>query len=154
MSAELALFALRLLAGLSLAGFLLLLFFMIWRSLHASERQLRLARAAQARLLRADPASDGTSAYSEGIALHPLTTIGRSASNTIVVSDDFVSAEHARIIFERGRWWLEDRASRNGTRLNRENIQSKAILNDGDEIGIGKDRFIVHLPLDAGGPEG
>ena len=153
MSAELALFALRLLAGLSLAGFLLLLFFMIWRSLNASERQLRLARAAQARLLRADPAPDGTSAYSEGIALQPLTTIGRAASNTIVVGDDFVSAEHARIVFEQGRWWLEDRASRNGTRLNRENIQSKAILKGGDEIGIGKDRFIVQLPLDPGGPE-
>ncbi len=148
MSAELALLVLRLLAGLSLAGFLLLLFFIIWRSLKASERQLRLARAAEARLARERPARDGTKEYSEGIALQQLTTIGRSANNFIVVSDDFASDEHARIIFEQGQWWLEDRASQNGTRLNRENIQGKAILKDGDEIGIGQDRFIVQLPLD------
>lgn len=151
MSAELALFLLRLVAGLSLAGFLLLLFFIIWRSLKASERQLRGARALQARLLREHRNPEGTSVYAEGIALQPLTTIGRSAGNLIVVNDDFASLEHARIILDQGHWWLEDCDSRNGTRLNRENIAARSKLKNGDVIGIGNASFMAQLPLDQGG---
>ena len=84
--------------------------------------------------------------------LHPITTLGRSSSNTIVVSDDFTSAEHARILLERGTWWLEDRRSRNGTRLNEAAIEKRTRLADGDVIGIGKSSFRLTLDGEATEP--
>ncbi len=45
------------------------------------------------------------------------TTIGRDPHNDIVLHDDTISSEHAIIELRRGRYWLEDRRSTNGTRL-------------------------------------
>ena len=77
--------------------------------------------------------------------LHEITTLGRSASNTIVINDDYASAQHARIVLEDGQWWLEDRTSRNGTRLNDVVIDQRARLSDSDVIGIGN--FSYRLTL-------
>jgi pSer/pThr/pTyr-binding forkhead associated (FHA) protein len=75
--------------------------------------------------------------------LRPLTSIGRSPTNSIVISDNFASSEHALISLKEGRWWLEDRNSRNGTVLNGEAISSPIIVTDGDIISIGN----THLKL-------
>ena len=148
MSTEATLFFLRLLAGLSLAGFLLTLFFLIWRSMKGTEQQLRTARSTYGYLVRkaTDPA--GIAVESERHALQAITTVGRSAGNSIVVADDFASIEHARIVLENGDWWLEDRNSSNGTRLNEEKIEQRTILTDGDLIGIGEDSFRLQLEAD------
>ena len=148
MSTEATLFFLRLIAGLSLAGFLLTLFFLIWRSMKGTEQQLRTARSTYGYLVRNRPDSDGIAIESERFALQAITTVGRSASNTIVVADDFASIEHARIVLENGDWWLEDRNSRNGTRLNEAKIEQRTILKDGDRIGIGEDSFRLQLEPD------
>ncbi|MCY3867717.1 MAG: FHA domain-containing protein [Chloroflexi bacterium] len=137
MSVEVAVFILRLLAGLSLIGFLAVLFLIVWRSMRQVNHQLAAARMTHGYLtgLRSEPrqASEAT----ERFPLHAITTLGRSASNTIVVNDDYASAQHARIVLEDGQWWLEDRRSRNGTRLNDVAIDQRAVLTDSDVIGIG-----------------
>lgn len=45
------------------------------------------------------------------------TTIGRDPHNHIVLENDAISSEHAMIDVRRGRHWIEDRRSTNGTRL-------------------------------------
>ena len=81
--------------------------------------------------------------------LHAVNTLGRSASNTIVVNDEFASSVHARIILEADQWWLEDRRSRNGTRLNDAAIKQRTILADGDVIGIGNVSYKMSLDVEA-----
>lgn len=145
MSIEVAVFILRLLAGLSLLGFLTILFAIVWRSMQQIDRQLAVARTARGFLTRQRSDREQPGNPAERYPLHAITTLGRSASNTIVVDDDFASGEHARIILEDGRWWLEDRRSRNGTRLNDAAIDQRTILTDGDVIGIGKYSYRVTL---------
>jgi pSer/pThr/pTyr-binding forkhead associated (FHA) protein len=79
----------------------------------------------------------------EQFPLRPLTSIGRSPTNSIVITDNFASSEHALISLRDGRWWLEDRNSRNGTLLNEEPISGSVIITDGDIISIGT----THLRL-------
>lgn len=69
--------------------------------------------------------------------LLPVTTIGRSPTNTIVIAQPFASAEHAIVTLKNGQWWLEDRRSTNGTLLNDERIVAPVIVTDGDIISIG-----------------
>lgn len=70
------------------------------------------------------------------------TAIGRDGlRNDLVLDDSSVSAEHAKIRLERGRFVLYDLASTNGTLLNGKRIQ-KQTLADGDEIAIGSSRLI------------
>lgn len=145
MSVEAAVFLLRLLAGLSLIGFLAVLFFIVWRSMRQVDHQLAAARMAHGYLTGLSSEPRQTSEAAERFPLHVITTLGRSASNTIVVNDDYASAQHARIVLEDGQWWLEDRRSRNGTRLNDVAIDQRAILTDRDVIGIGS--FSYRLTL-------
>ncbi len=142
MSIETTIFILRLLAGLSLVGFLLTLFSVIWRNLNQLERSAASPSAQHGYLIREGPEQTDNA---ERWALRPIVTLGRAGGNAIVVNDDFASAEHARIILERGKWWLEDRQSRNGTRLNDDQIKHRTILADGDVIGIGNYRYRIHI---------
>lgn len=74
--------------------------------------------------------------------LSKTTNIGRDAKlNKVILDDDAVSAEHARIRFENGAYVLYDLASSNGTTLNGERIQ-KAMLRDEDRISIGHIKLI------------
>lgn len=145
MSVEVAVFILRLLAGLSLIGFLAVLFAIVWRSMRQVDRQLAAARMAHGYLTCLISDSEQSNDAAERFPLHAITTLGRSASNTIVVNDDYASAQHARIVLADGQWWLEDRRSRNGTRLNDAVIDQRTILTDGDVIGIGN--FSYRLTL-------
>ena len=142
MTLELTIFILRLLAGLSLAGFLLALFFVIWRNLSQVEQALAPLGSKHGYLVREAPPPAGDA---ERWSLRPIVTLGRAGSNAIIVNDDFASAEHARIMLDGGKWWLEDRGSRNGTRLNGDIVTRRTILADGDLIGIGSYRYKIHL---------
>jgi len=63
--------------------------------------------------------------------------IGRDGTRCQIVLDDpTVSAEHAAIVFEHGRFVLYDLASTNGTFLNGQRVQ-RQMLYDGDEIRLG-----------------
>lgn len=141
MSVEVALFILRVLAGIGLLAFLLALYLILWRSL----RQAEPSRQSHGHLTATGGDGSSESASRFRIELSPIMTLGRSASNTIVVDDEFASAEHARIELREGRWWLEDCGSRNGTALNSEPVKSRALLADGDIIGIGRSRYVISL---------
>ena len=77
--------------------------------------------------------------------LHPLTSIGRAQSATIVIDDSYVSQEHALLTARGGQWWLEDLSSRNGTLLNGVLLAETAVVSSGDIITIGSVQLKVEL---------
>ena len=64
-------------------------------------------------------------------------TIGRSPPCDLVLADQMVSGEHARIVLDGDSLVLHDPQSRNGTFLNGERVAS-ADLRPGDEITLGR----------------
>ncbi len=145
MSFELVLFFLRFLAGLMLLGFLGALYWLIWREFRQTNEQLQSTRTTYGYLVSIVEFDGQYRQVGDKHPLMPITTLGRSATNTIIVNDTFASGEHARIILEHGQWWLEDRDSRNGTLLNDEAIGTRIILTDGDIVGIGNFAYKLEL---------
>lgn len=68
--------------------------------------------------------------------------VGRSSEVDLVLADDSVSRKHARFYFERGRTWLRDLGSRNGTTING-TAQRHHCLRVGDRIAIGSSLLAV-----------
>jgi pSer/pThr/pTyr-binding forkhead associated (FHA) protein len=62
-------------------------------------------------------------------------TVGREGG--LVIDDEFASNRHARFQVARGRWYVEDLNSTNGTWLNGRRIQAAQWLKKGDKIRIG-----------------
>ncbi|MBN2083874.1 MAG: FHA domain-containing protein [Anaerolineales bacterium] len=65
-------------------------------------------------------------------------SIGREASNDIVVQDAELSRNHARISRRGGAYVLEDLGSTNGTFINRQRLTAPRNLAPGDEVGFGE----------------
>jgi transcriptional regulator with GAF, ATPase, and Fis domain len=77
----------------------------------------------------------------------PLTpgeryTLGRAATNRVVLKDELCSREHAEVYHANGAWRVRDLNSLNGTRLNSERLASEQDLAPGDEVGLGKTLFL------------
>lgn len=66
----------------------------------------------------------------------PLT-FGRAPDNTIVITDDFASSHHARILARDGAWMLEDLGSTNGTFVDGNRLGAPVRLGIGTRITIG-----------------
>jgi len=74
--------------------------------------------------------------------------IGRSGKSDVPISEATISSTHALITHDSGRWFVEDRNSTNGTRLNGKPIE-KADLNDGDRLNLGKVELLFKSILGA-----
>jgi predicted component of type VI protein secretion system len=70
-------------------------------------------------------------------------SIGREASNDIVIQDAELSRNHSRISRRGGAYVLEDLGSTNGTFVNRQRVMSPRTLAPGDEIGLGENVVVV-----------
>jgi pSer/pThr/pTyr-binding forkhead associated (FHA) protein len=73
-----------------------------------------------------------------------IMTIGRSSDSKIFLDDVTVSRKHAAIAFEVAEWVITDSGSLNGTYVNKQRVSS-VMLNNGDELQIGKFRFVFVL---------
>jgi len=142
---DLILFLLRLASGTLLLLILLTVFVIIWRDYRATVEQLQSNRRIYGQLITLQEIDGSYVMLGENYPLRPLTMLGRSPTNHIVIADSFASSEHAQVILRNGQWWLEDRHSRNGTTLNELPISGPIILTDGDIIGIGNRRFQLEL---------
>ncbi|MCZ7645509.1 MAG: FHA domain-containing protein [Planctomycetota bacterium] len=80
-----------------------------------------------------------------------VTTIGRSSSNTIQITDKKSSRNHFRIEKEGERFKVIDLGSTNGTRLNEERATTD-LLCPGDVIRVGKTTFRYDGPGEARPP--
>lgn len=80
------------------------------------------------------------------VALDHTVRIGRDPSLDLVIADDFVSTNHARITPSATGPVLEDLASTNGTVLNGKRVRGPAPLAAGDIIDLGAVRLKVSRP--------
>ncbi len=129
--------------------FIGLVYFFLFLVLRATVRQLNVVarnmaggegHAALMTLLTLDAANSSLHA-GELLGLEPVTSFGRVAGNTIVIDDPHTSARHAELRFERGRWWLRDLGSSNGTLLNDEPVRTVMAVRPGDVLQCGRVRF-------------
>lgn len=74
----------------------------------------------------------------------PVTTIGRSANNDIVIADPRTSRRHVEIVNDNGQFWAVDAGSANGFYVNDQQVQ-RAQLQSGDLITIGLVRMCFQL---------
>lgn len=65
-------------------------------------------------------------------------TIGRSEDSTLVITDDYASARHARLVPRGGQWYVEDLGSTNGTYLDRVKVTAPTPVPLGVPIHIGR----------------
>lgn len=126
---------------ISFIGLIYLFLFQVMRVITRDLRQSAPAESLQpksryGRLVVVEP---GGSRLAPGtvFTLQAMTTLGRKASNTIVLDDEFVSGEHTLVSWRDGRPWVEDVASTNGTFLNEAEVNRPVAVSEGDIIGVG-----------------
>jgi hypothetical protein len=61
-------------------------------------------------------------------------TIGREPANDIALTDPEISRRHARIMYQAGRYVVEDLGSTNGTFVNGRRISEPVVLKPGDVV--------------------
>ena len=77
------------------------------------------------------------------VPIRGIITLGRKAENTIVLTEPFVSGNHARIYAKNNNLYVEDLNSTNGVYVNNERIEEKYKLIADDEVKIGSAIFKV-----------
>jgi hypothetical protein len=129
-TAELLL-ALRLGLALLLYLFLGVAFSILWRGFRHHEKTPVIAHT-PAHIVIEEGEEQG-----RRLSLRPVTAIGRSHTNILIIADAFASNHHALILWRDELWWLEDLESHNGTFLNEQRIAHPMPLASGDRIRIG-----------------
>ena len=74
----------------------------------------------------------------------PVTTIGRSSENDIVLSEATVSRYHARIVFDGGGFEIINISETSKPTVNRQPVE-QTTLRSGDIIGLGKANITFYL---------
>jgi pSer/pThr/pTyr-binding forkhead associated (FHA) protein len=135
-------------------GFLLLLYFFIWRIVRSVAKDLRLPQESfvlapqQAAAAGFGRSQTGMLVVLASPAIEPGTereldsspvTLGRAAENDLVLdADEFASVHHARIEPRRDGVWLQDLDSTNGTFVNGIKLTRPQKLTPGDVIRVGE----------------
>jgi hypothetical protein len=73
--------------------------------------------------------------------------IGRSRRCDCVIGERSVSRRHAYLQRIDGRWWLRDAGSFNGTWVNGWRVTDQVEVRPGDEVALGRARFILVQPV-------
>ncbi|MDB6134542.1 MAG: adenylate/guanylate cyclase [Verrucomicrobiales bacterium] len=78
-------------------------------------------------------------------AHHPLqengSVVGRGTAATVRIEEPSISREHARILYQSGKWRIMDLGSANGTLLNNMPVKGMEVLHDGDVLRLGNATF-------------
>lgn len=77
------------------------------------------------------------------IPIRSSVTIGRKDDNSVIISDQHISGNHARLIIKNNVLFIEDLNSTNGTFVNDKKIDGKVKLFGKDVIRIGSSIFKV-----------
>lgn len=128
----------------------------IRRDMFAQGRSRRVVAQPRAAAAAAGDAGQAPAKVRKGRAAHQLVvtggqlagtrlslgetqiTIGRAEDSTLVITDDYASARHARLVPRSGQWYLEDLGSTNGTYLDRTKVTSPTPVPIGVPIRIGR----------------
>jgi hypothetical protein len=63
--------------------------------------------------------------------------IGRAATCTVVIEDDYCSSRHCRVYPDNGQWMIEDLGSTNGTFLDNQRVDDAVPFRKGDRLSLG-----------------
>jgi hypothetical protein len=94
----------------------------------------RSSRSLARRLVVTEGALAGTTI---GLGDAPVT-LGRADDSTLVLTDDYASSRHARLVPGEGAWLVEDLGSTNGTYLGAAKVAGPTPVPLGQPIRIGK----------------
>jgi hypothetical protein len=131
----------RILLALALYGFLGWALWTIWIDLKLTGFQSARNRVRTIHLeIRLKKQKPFIRSYSQS-----EVTLGRDLTSDILLEDESVSAHHAKLSFHNGQWWLEDLESKNGTKLNLDNLTTPTVVTSGDDIKCGSAHLIVSL---------
>jgi pSer/pThr/pTyr-binding forkhead associated (FHA) protein len=131
---------------LAFVGLIYAFFFVVVRQLWRDVRSAVLTSTSSLGQLVVIASPGGQPSVGSAIQLDAVTTLGRDINNSLVVEDEFVSADHAVLTFRGRVWFLEDRGSTNGTFLNGQLVQGMLPLGFGDEIRLGGVRMRLERP--------
>ena len=92
------------------------------------------SRSAAKRLVVTEGALRGTTVTLGGSPV----TLGRADDSTLVLTDDYASNKHARLVPGEGAWLVEDLGSTNGTYLGQSKVSRPTPVPLGTPIRIGK----------------
>jgi hypothetical protein len=144
MTPELLVFFLRLISAVLLLTFLGVVAWLIYQDVRLTAALLS-DRQRHHGYLRLLTSSSPLLKPGSRFLLLPITSIGRAASNNVVIDDHYASAEHALVTLRGRQWWLEDMGSRNGTLLNEMPLEGATVVSSGDVITIGDARLKIEL---------
>jgi len=144
-SNELILLLLRIVSGLLLLTILFAIFRILWRDFQQTTRAMDRQKRSYGSLIVMQEIDGAYLLTGEVYPLLPITSLGRSPTNTIPINDTFASSEHALITLRERQWWLEDRNSRNGTLLNGRQVTQPVVITHDDIIGIGHISLRINL---------
>jgi hypothetical protein len=119
-----------------------LLYLFLYQVVRTIVRELRTAGTEQVAasqygsLVVVNPGQTGL-APGKRFPLGPVNTIGRTMNNDIALNDSFLSAQHAILQWDGQTWTIDDLQSRNGTRLNGQEVVQPSPLDYGDTIQVG-----------------
>jgi pSer/pThr/pTyr-binding forkhead associated (FHA) protein len=77
------------------------------------------------------------------LLLNGVITIGRKEGNTIKLTDQYASGNHAKIVVKNNEILIEDLNSTNGVFINDEKVSGYAKIRGNDKIRIGSATFKV-----------
>jgi pSer/pThr/pTyr-binding forkhead associated (FHA) protein len=100
----------------------------------APHAPVRPGRSAARRLVVTEGALAGTTI---GLGDAPVT-LGRADDSTLVLTDDYASTRHARLVPGNGAWIVEDLGSTNGTYLGASKVVGPTPVPLGQPIRIGR----------------
>lgn len=147
MTIDFILLLLRVISSFLLMALLCTVFVVIWREYRSMSVQVESRRRSYGQLVVLREMDGRLMLTGENYPLLPLTSLGRSPTNTIPINDTFASGEHALVAMRNGQWWIEDRKSRNGTLLNDLPVTEAMVITHGDIISIGNIKFRLELEL-------
>lgn len=136
-------FILRILLIGSLTGFLIWAMLAIWRDLRTQGQFISAPVIPVLTLTRLDEAEEGEQLQQTFSG--PEVIVGRSMASEYPISDETVSARHARFSYHHNQWWIEDFRSTNGTFLNDERVSVPTVIVSGDELRVGQISLLIGI---------
>ncbi|MDD5370239.1 MAG: FHA domain-containing protein [Anaerolineaceae bacterium] len=131
---------LRIALAVALYSFLGWAFYVLWQDLRQQSALLNRRRIPSLQLTWLEDQEKRTRLYHT-----PELIIGRDSAAECSITNETISARHARLSFHHNQWWLEDLKSTNGTFLNQERLDIPTVIVSGDELRCGQVNLSVMI---------
>ncbi len=139
MSAVLVLL-LRVLLALCLYGFLGYVLYTLWQDLRITSQIVSTRKIPPLSIARLEQTPSGGKSFT-----NPEVILGRDPGTDYPISNETVSARHARFSYHHNQWWIEDLGSTNGTFLNDERLSTPTVVISSDLLRCGKVDLVVTI---------